>query len=354
MSTDRTQTGGIRGMRRTQVATTRLIETAFLPGKEEQTPLIVTPAVENVDLAEWCTANKDELDGYLDRYGAIVFKGFGLESAADFERTAAAVSPELFAEYGDLPQESTTERIYHSTPYPADKTILFHNESSHLPQWPLRQFFFCVIPAADRGQTPLLDCRRRLRRPRSRAEGRVRREGAHVRPELLGRHRRAVAGLLPHDRPGGSRADVQRGGHGLRVDCERRPPHQSGLHLPSRFTRAPARSCSSTRSSSITSRAWTKRRGPPWVSSSPRRTCRATSTSATARPSRTRSSPASASCTKSSASNRRGSRRHDRASTTCSSRTHVVRSAASGRFSSRWQRWSTASSWSPCRWTDGP
>ena len=164
MSTDSTQTGGIRGMRRTQVATTQLIETAFLPGKEEQTPLIVTPAVENVDLAEWCAANKDELDGYLDRYGAIVFKGFGLESATDFERTAAAVSPELFAEYGDLPQESTTERIYHSTPYPADKTILFHNESSHLPQWPLRQFFFCVIPAADRGQTPLLDCRRYLRR----------------------------------------------------------------------------------------------------------------------------------------------------------------------------------------------
>ena len=67
MSTDRTQTGGIRGMRRTQVATTRLIDTAFLPGEEERTPLIVTPAVENVDLAEWCAANKDELNGYLDR-----------------------------------------------------------------------------------------------------------------------------------------------------------------------------------------------------------------------------------------------------------------------------------------------
>jgi alpha-ketoglutarate-dependent taurine dioxygenase len=38
--------------------------------------------------------------------------------------------------------------------------ILFHNESSHLPQWPLRQFFFCMIPAADQGETPLLDCRR--------------------------------------------------------------------------------------------------------------------------------------------------------------------------------------------------
>lgn len=151
---------GIRGMRRQQVDTDRLIETSFLPGHEESLPLIITPAVENVDLAEWCSANKDELNGYLDRYGAIVFKGFGLETASDFERAAAAVSPELFAEYGDLPHESATDRIYHSTPYPPDKTILFHNESSHLPQWPIRQFFFCVIPATDRGQTPLLDCRK--------------------------------------------------------------------------------------------------------------------------------------------------------------------------------------------------
>lgn len=160
MTSESTQAGGIRGMRRRQVATGQLVKTGFLPGHEDSMPLIVRPAVENVDLAEWITANHDELNGYLDRYGAIVFKGFGLQNAGDFERAAAAVSPELFAEYGDLPQESTTERIYHSTPYPEDKMILFHNESSHLPQWPIRQFFFCVVPAQDRGETPLLDCRR--------------------------------------------------------------------------------------------------------------------------------------------------------------------------------------------------
>jgi alpha-ketoglutarate-dependent taurine dioxygenase len=123
-------------------------------------PLIIRPATQNVDLAEWISANHDELNTYFDKYGAIVFKGFGLKGAADFERAAAAVSPELFAEYGDLPQESTTERIYHSTPYPEDKMILFHNESSHLPQWPIRQFFFCVVPSQEGGATPLLDCRR--------------------------------------------------------------------------------------------------------------------------------------------------------------------------------------------------
>ncbi|MGH2851291.1 MAG: TauD/TfdA family dioxygenase, partial [Solirubrobacteraceae bacterium] len=51
------------------------------------------------------------------------------------------------------------QRIYGVTPYPPDKMILFHNESSHLSSWPLRQFFFCVHPAPERGETPLLDCR---------------------------------------------------------------------------------------------------------------------------------------------------------------------------------------------------
>jgi alpha-ketoglutarate-dependent taurine dioxygenase len=37
--------------------------------------------------------------------------------------------------------------------------ILFHNESSHLSSWPLRQFFYCVKPSEEQGETPLLDCR---------------------------------------------------------------------------------------------------------------------------------------------------------------------------------------------------
>ncbi len=50
-------------------------------------------------------------------------------------------------------------RVYGSTPYPSDQPILFHNESSHLPRWPMKQFFFSVIAAQKGGETPLLDCR---------------------------------------------------------------------------------------------------------------------------------------------------------------------------------------------------
>ena len=151
--------GGLRGMRRKAVQTTNLVQTGFLPGGEGKLPLVVTPAVDNVDLVAWCANNKEQLDGWFDKYGAILFRGFGLETASDFEAVASGIASDLFAEYGDLPPEAASERIYGSTPYPPDKMILFHNESSHLPSWPLRQFFFCVTPSRDRGETPLIDCR---------------------------------------------------------------------------------------------------------------------------------------------------------------------------------------------------
>jgi len=100
--------GGLRGARRQAVDTTRLIQTSFVEGNEESMPLVVTPAVENVALAYWCASNKGELDGYFDRYGAILFRGFPLHEAADFEAVASAIAPDLFAEYGDLPPEGAS------------------------------------------------------------------------------------------------------------------------------------------------------------------------------------------------------------------------------------------------------
>src|SRR3954467_3417492 len=149
-------------MRRKAIDTSRLVETEFLPGREGALPLVFVPVVDNVDLAEWAASQRAEIEGHLDEYGALLFRGFGLEGVPDFERVAAAIAPDLHADYGDLPPEATSQRIYGSTPYPADKMILFHNESSPLPQWPRRQFFACVQPSETGGETPLIDCRKTL------------------------------------------------------------------------------------------------------------------------------------------------------------------------------------------------
>ncbi|AUX23890.1 hypothetical protein SOCEGT47_044200 [Sorangium cellulosum] len=125
-------------------------------------PLVVRPAVDDVELAAWAREERAFVEAQLLRHGAVLFRGFSIRTVQEFEQVAQAVCGELFGEYGDLPREKTGRHIYGSTPYPADKAILFHNESSHLPRWPLKQWFFCVQAAPEGGATPIVDCRRLL------------------------------------------------------------------------------------------------------------------------------------------------------------------------------------------------
>ncbi len=153
--------GGIRGARRkaVDVASTELVTTSLLPGVEGETPLVVQPAVADVDLAAWAADHREQVDAWLLQHGAVLFRGFGLTLASEFEAVASALCPELFGDYGDLPREGASTKIYQSTPYPPEIPILFHNESSHLPRWPTKQFFFSMIVAEEGGETPILDVR---------------------------------------------------------------------------------------------------------------------------------------------------------------------------------------------------
>ena len=129
------------------------------PDARTALPLILRPASDDVDLRDWLEYCRPWVEAKLHVHGAVLFRGFGIGSIGGFEQCARAESGELFAEYGDLPREAEAGQVYQSTPYPANKTILFHNESSHLARWPLRQFFYCVQPAAEGGATPIVDCR---------------------------------------------------------------------------------------------------------------------------------------------------------------------------------------------------
>jgi hypothetical protein len=135
-----------------------VVKTSTL-GPGQTLPLILEPAVDSVDLAEWVRNNHDFIQTNLLKHGAILYRGFNLKGLEDFERVATAVCKELFAEYGDLPRAGVAGKIYKSTPYPNDKMILFHNESSHMNRWPMKINFFCVKAAEQGGITPIVDCR---------------------------------------------------------------------------------------------------------------------------------------------------------------------------------------------------
>jgi len=128
--------------------------------ESELLPLVIEPAADQVDLAEWARNHRDYVNSKLHQHGGVLFRGFGLSTPEDFEGVAAAIYKEIYSEYGDLPREGVAGKIYTSTPYPADKAILYHNESSHMNAWPTRISFFCVIAATEGGCSPVVDCRK--------------------------------------------------------------------------------------------------------------------------------------------------------------------------------------------------
>lgn len=137
----------------------------FSPVKEhtladgQTLPLVLEPAAEHVDLADWVRSNREPLEQKLYRHGAFLYRGFGLKKPEDFERVASAICHELYSEYGDLPREGVAGKVYTSTPYPNDKAILYHAESSHLHSWPRKINFFCMVVAREGGRTPIVDLR---------------------------------------------------------------------------------------------------------------------------------------------------------------------------------------------------
>lgn len=124
---------------------------------------VIEPALKNVDLIAWGAANKREIESKLYRHGAILFRGFDVNSVGQFETFTATASDQTM-EYRERssPRSQVGDRIYTSTDYPPDQTIFPHNEHSYSLTFPLKLFFHCVLPAQAGGETPLADTRRIL------------------------------------------------------------------------------------------------------------------------------------------------------------------------------------------------
>ncbi|QNH03777.1 amino acid adenylation domain-containing protein [Pseudomonas sp. B11D7D] len=131
---------------------------------ERALPLLIEPRLGELDPVSWAQQARGWIEEQLRRHGGLLFRGFDLSDASAFEHFAQAIEPDLYGTYGDLPKNNSGKNIYHSTPYPEQHMILFHNESSHLAQWPRKQWFYCEKPAPQGGCTPIVDCREVLAR----------------------------------------------------------------------------------------------------------------------------------------------------------------------------------------------
>ncbi|MCA1566188.1 MAG: TauD/TfdA family dioxygenase [Acidobacteria bacterium] len=152
------------GMRRKAVSLSQesLVKLGHLDGGVGL-PLVIQPGVSYINPAAWAGHNRELIESCLLRHGAILFRGFEMDSVSGFESFARAVSPELL-DYRERssPRSEVTRGIYTSTDYPADQSIHFHNEQSYTRRWPMKLWFFCARAAERGGATPIADGRRVL------------------------------------------------------------------------------------------------------------------------------------------------------------------------------------------------
>ncbi|MEG4484232.1 TauD/TfdA family dioxygenase [Microcoleus sp. D2_18a_B4] len=131
-------------------------------------PLLVEPETEressNLDyLLSWYRDSELLEDKFL-KHGAIIFRGFGVNTILAFGKFVKSVSGNLM-DYvdGNSPRTQLASGIYTSTEYPSEYSISLHNELSYSSQWPDQLYFCCITAPKDGGETPIADSRQILK-----------------------------------------------------------------------------------------------------------------------------------------------------------------------------------------------
>jgi alpha-ketoglutarate-dependent taurine dioxygenase len=124
-------------------------------------PVVLTPASAPLDPIPAAAANRIALREHLQRTGAVLLRGCGVESSAQFEALVETVAgAALRYTERSSPRSLVGGHVYTSTDYPPDQPILLHNENAYAHQWPMIIAFFCETPAEEGGETPIADVRR--------------------------------------------------------------------------------------------------------------------------------------------------------------------------------------------------
>ncbi|MGI4761854.1 MAG: TauD/TfdA family dioxygenase [Janthinobacterium lividum] len=138
-----------------------IVQESFLP--EPKSPIVLSCTMPGVDLGGWMQKNKPLVARYLNQYGGILFRNFGVDTVASFKNFVDQLELNtLEYKMRSSPRHEVGDKIYHTTTHPADQTINMHSESSYASSWPMRVIFCCVTPAAEQGETPVADTRQVL------------------------------------------------------------------------------------------------------------------------------------------------------------------------------------------------
>ncbi len=140
---------------------TRMIE---LPGQQhhpEAFPLALGPSTDDVTLDEtlaWARAEKQRLARLARDHGAVLFRGFPIADAHDFDAFIRAFELDSFTyeeSFSNAIRINKTDLVFTANEAPPEVSIFLHHEMAQTPLYPAQLFFCCEIAPQANGETPL-------------------------------------------------------------------------------------------------------------------------------------------------------------------------------------------------------
>src|SRR5215212_7741027 len=93
-------------------------------------------------LSSWYNENEALVDEMFLKHGAILFRGFAVNTPSAFARLTRSVAPGLLDCLDDNgPRTKITSGIYTSTEYPAEYQLSMHSEYAYSHKFPSRLYF---------------------------------------------------------------------------------------------------------------------------------------------------------------------------------------------------------------------
>ena len=138
--------------------------TIDLPGRQQhpdEFPLAIGPTTEGVTLDEtlaWARAEKHRLIQLAKEHGAVLFRGFPVSGAQDFDAFIRAFELDSFTYEESLSNAvriNKTDLVFTANEAPPDVSIFLHHEMAQTPLYPAQLFFCCEIAPESDGETPL-------------------------------------------------------------------------------------------------------------------------------------------------------------------------------------------------------
>jgi alpha-ketoglutarate-dependent taurine dioxygenase len=129
--------------------------------KGRQTPYRIDAVGRNTNLSDFVSAQPEGLRAIVLEHGSVLFRGFTLDSTADFQAFIGALdSKTMTYTYRSTPRTALDKDIFTATEYPSQLEIPLHCENSYQRSWPMWLAFCCINNATTGGQTPVADMRK--------------------------------------------------------------------------------------------------------------------------------------------------------------------------------------------------